>query len=319
MICNYLRPQDVLNLAQTCKSLSDNAIETLYRQHAYRAIHWACTHGTLSPLASWLRFHVHIDHYLDVSREESFGCNSAANTAAVVLCRPTPLILALAWGRFDVAEYLILSGANVNLPEGGGFDDNKRLFQPSRWFPIHFAVLQAQSPDRARSAIRVLKRLLDGGASANQQTLEGSPSTTTLTPLAQVMSSNAPLEALQLLLVYGADPLTMITTRVSWSNDGSLLIETLLRKCTNQRGGLSGREMACLKDKCALLLFSMPCEQSFNLLLESLKKVFDSPPQALEILYRAEELRVAVGSSRRPPICDRMDVIRGDRYASTIC
>lgn len=187
MICKYLRPQDVLNLAQTCMSLSYEAIETLYRQHTYRAIRWACTHGTLSPLVNCLRFRVSLDQYLDPSRDTSFGCNSAANTAAAVLSRPTtPLILALAWGRCDVAEYLIGCGANVHLPEGA-IDDSDTFLQYPRWFPIHFAVLQTQSPDRAKSAIRVLKRLLDSGASAGQQTLEASPFTTTLTPLAQVM------------------------------------------------------------------------------------------------------------------------------------
>lgn len=342
MICNHLRSHDMLNLAQTCKTLSNEALEALYQQHSYYAIRWACMRGTIYPLRNCLRFNIPLNQYLDVSQDRSYDYSFVANTTAVVL----------AMGRFDVAEYLIEKGANVNLPEGP-LEDNDTFLQSSRWFPIHFALLQSQSTDRAKSAIRVLKKLLHCGAPANQQTREASPFTTTRTPLAQVMyvlllspsqdklipyphlsvrrarrtnislflvvrSSNAPLEALQLLIVYGADLLTMITTRVSSSKGRDILVDILLRQGADQRfGGFGGRDWVRLKDKCALLLFSMPCEQSFNILLGSLRTILNSPPQVLEILYRAEGLRVAVGSSRQPPICDRLKAIRSGRYAST--
>ncbi|KAK7987068.1 hypothetical protein PG988_002056 [Apiospora saccharicola] len=178
----------MLSLAQTCKSLSDDVVETLYQLHSYDAIRWACTRGTLYPLRNCLRFNLSFNQYLDVSpQDEPFDYSMAVNTAAVVLFGPTPLILALAHGRFEVAEYLIENGALVNMPEGGLDSDHRFLPYSSRWFPIHFALLQTQSTDRAEGAWRVLKKLLDCGASPNQQALDSRPFAVPRTPLAQVM------------------------------------------------------------------------------------------------------------------------------------
>ncbi|KAK8064459.1 hypothetical protein PG994_007097 [Apiospora phragmitis] len=125
MICSYLSPQDMVNLARACTVLSDNVLETLYRQNRCSAIRWACTRGTLHPLMNCLRFDIPLDRHLDVSQDRSFSCTSAAAATAVVLFKPTPLILALASGRVYVAEFLIEQGAGVNLPEGIiAVDDN---------------------------------------------------------------------------------------------------------------------------------------------------------------------------------------------------
>ncbi|KAK8017012.1 hypothetical protein PG993_015201 [Apiospora rasikravindrae] len=182
--CSFLGPQDILNLAQTCTRFSDNVVETLYRQHHSSAIVWACTRDTFHPLINCLRFNIPLERHLDTSQGRTF--NSA--TTAVVLLKPTPLILALARGRLRAAEFLIDQGADVNMPEGAPDDGGDASFLPSfRWYPIHFAVLLTQSPERAADALLVLRKLLNHGASVNQKTLEARPFAIPRTPLSQVM------------------------------------------------------------------------------------------------------------------------------------
>jgi ankyrin repeat protein len=92
----------------------------------------------------------------------------------------TPLGLACYFGQFEVARYLVLKGADVNLPSDNGF----------RVFPIHSAA--------AGSYTEIARMLIDNGANVNVKQQAG---TTPLHSAAQ----NGNLELLILLLENGAD------------------------------------------------------------------------------------------------------------------
>ncbi|KAK7961683.1 uncharacterized protein PG986_002508 [Apiospora aurea] len=275
----------MLNLAQTCKGFSGDVVETLYRQHRSSAILWACTRDKVSPLMNCVRFNIPLDQHLDVSRYRRSSYNFAP-TAPVILSKPTPLILALASSRLRAAEFLIEQGA-----------------ASSRWYPIHFAVLLTQSPEREDDALRILKKLLDHGASANQKTLEARPLAIPRTPLAQVMPSTAPLEAMDLLLKHGADPLTMLAW-VGRGHRATRLLDILLQSGARQRRAAGSRGTGLLMAKCTSLLLQMPCNYTFSRLLESMVTEL-SLLQVSHILRKIGEMEMqAASDSSRAATCE---------------
>jgi ankyrin repeat protein len=92
----------------------------------------------------------------------------------------TALGLACYFGQFEVARYLVLKGADVNLPSNNGFNV----------FPIHSAA--------AGNYTNVVRMLVDNGAQVNVKQQAGS------TPLHSA-AQNGNLEMLILLLEQGAD------------------------------------------------------------------------------------------------------------------
>ena len=92
----------------------------------------------------------------------------------------TPLGLACYFGQFEVARYLVLKGANVNLPSNNGFNV----------YPIHSAA--------AGSYTDILRMLIDNGAIVNVKQQAGA------TPLHSA-AQNGNLEMLILLLEHGAE------------------------------------------------------------------------------------------------------------------
>lgn len=92
----------------------------------------------------------------------------------------TPLGLACYFGQFEVARYLVLKGANVNLPSNNGFNV----------FPIHSAA--------AGNYTDIVRLLIDNEANVNVKQQAG------VTPLHSA-AQNGNLEMLILLLEKGAD------------------------------------------------------------------------------------------------------------------
>jgi ankyrin repeat protein len=92
----------------------------------------------------------------------------------------TPLGLACYFGQFEVARYLVLKGADVNLPSNNGF----------HVFPIHSAA--------ASSYTDIARMLIDNGAMVNVKQQAGA------TPLHSA-AQNGNLELLILLLENGAE------------------------------------------------------------------------------------------------------------------
>ncbi len=92
----------------------------------------------------------------------------------------TPLGLACYFGQFEVARYLVLKGADVNLPSDNGF----------RVFPIHSAA--------AGNYNEIARMLIDNGANVNVKQQAGA------TPLHSA-AQNGNLELLIMLLENGAD------------------------------------------------------------------------------------------------------------------
>jgi len=91
----------------------------------------------------------------------------------------TPLGLACYFGQFEVARYLVLKGADVNLPSNNGFNV----------FPIHSAA--------AGNYTDIVRMLVDNGAQVNVRQQAGA------TPLHSA-AQNGNLELLILLLEHGA-------------------------------------------------------------------------------------------------------------------
>jgi ankyrin repeat protein len=92
----------------------------------------------------------------------------------------TPLGLACYFGQFEVARYLVLKGADVNLPSNNGFNV----------FPIHSAA--------AGNYTEITRMLVDNGANVNVRQQAGA------TPLHSA-AQNGNLELLILLLEHGAE------------------------------------------------------------------------------------------------------------------
>lgn len=92
----------------------------------------------------------------------------------------TPLGLACYFGQFEVARYLVLKGAEVNLPSDNGFNV----------FPIHSAA--------AGNYVDIVRMLIDNGAWVNVRQQAGA------TPLHSA-AQNGNLEMLILLLEHGAE------------------------------------------------------------------------------------------------------------------
>ena len=92
----------------------------------------------------------------------------------------TPLGLACYFGQFEVARYLVLKGADVNLPSNNGF----------HVFPIHSAA--------ASSYTDIARMLIENGAMVNVKQQAGA------TPLHSA-AQNGNLELLILLLENGAE------------------------------------------------------------------------------------------------------------------
>jgi ankyrin repeat protein len=92
----------------------------------------------------------------------------------------TPLGLACYFGRFEVARYLVLKGADVNLPSNNGF----------QVFPLHSAA--------AGNYTDIARMLIDNGAQVNIRQQAGA------TPLHSA-AQNGNLELLILLLEHGAE------------------------------------------------------------------------------------------------------------------
>jgi ankyrin repeat protein len=92
----------------------------------------------------------------------------------------TALGLACYFGQFEVARYLVLKGANVNLPSNNGFNV----------FPIHSAA--------AGNYTDIVRLLIDNDANVNVKQQAG------VTPLHSA-AQNGNLEMLILLLEKGAD------------------------------------------------------------------------------------------------------------------
>jgi len=92
----------------------------------------------------------------------------------------TPLGLACYFGQFEVARYLVLKGADVNLPSNNGF----------HVFPIHSAA--------AGNYTDIARMLVDNGAQVNVKQQAGA------TPLHSA-AQNGNLELLILLLEHGAE------------------------------------------------------------------------------------------------------------------
>ncbi len=92
----------------------------------------------------------------------------------------TPLGLACYFGQFEIARYLVLKGADVNLPSNNGF----------HVYPIHSAA--------AGNYIDIVRMLIDHGALVNVKQQAGS------TPLHSA-AQNGNLDMLILLLEHGAE------------------------------------------------------------------------------------------------------------------
>ncbi|MDB5109426.1 MAG: hypothetical protein JWR67_540 [Mucilaginibacter sp.] len=92
----------------------------------------------------------------------------------------TPLGLACYFGQFEVARYLVLKGADVNLPSNNGFNV----------YPIHSAA--------AGNYTEIVRMLLDKGALVNVKQQAGA------TPLHSA-AQNGNLEMLILMLEKGAE------------------------------------------------------------------------------------------------------------------
>ena len=92
----------------------------------------------------------------------------------------TPLGLASYFGQFEVARYLVLKGADVNLPSNNGFNV----------FPIHSAA--------AGNHTDIVKLLVTNGANVNVKQQAG------VTPLHSAAQNGNP-DMLILLLEHGAD------------------------------------------------------------------------------------------------------------------
>ncbi|PWK80525.1 ankyrin repeat protein [Mucilaginibacter oryzae] len=95
----------------------------------------------------------------------------------------TALGLACYFGRFDVARYLVMNGANVNLPSNNGFNV----------FPIHSAA--------AGSYTEIARMLIENGAQVNVVQQAGA------TPLHSA-AQNGNLDLIILLLENGAEVYT---------------------------------------------------------------------------------------------------------------
>lgn len=92
----------------------------------------------------------------------------------------TPLGLACYFGQFEVARYLVLKGADVNLPSNNGF----------HVFPIHSAT--------AGNYTDIARMLIENGAQVNVKQQAGA------TPLHSA-AQNGNLELLIMLLEHGAE------------------------------------------------------------------------------------------------------------------
>jgi len=92
----------------------------------------------------------------------------------------TPLGLACYFGQYDIARYLVLKGADVNLPSNNGF----------KVYPLHSAA--------AGNYTRIAKMLIENGANINVKQQAGA---TALHSAAQ----NGNIELLILLMEHGAD------------------------------------------------------------------------------------------------------------------
>lgn len=132
-----------------------------------------------------------INYIKDLSLFEAAAAGKFDDVAHLVNTRPhaiddyaedgfTALGLACYFGRFDVARYLVLKGANVNLQSNNGFNV----------FPIHSAA--------AGSYTDIARMLIDNGAKVNVVQQAGA------TPLHSA-AQNGNLELIILLLESGAE------------------------------------------------------------------------------------------------------------------
>ena len=132
-----------------------------------------------------------LKYVTDISLFEAAAAGKLAEIANLIYKQPesvneyakdgfTPLGLACYFGHYDVARYMVLKGADVNLPSSNGF----------KVYPLHSAC--------AGNYTRTARMLIENGALINVKQQAGA------TPLHSA-AQNGNLELLVLLLEHGAE------------------------------------------------------------------------------------------------------------------
>jgi hypothetical protein len=175
----------------------------LYKKKAHtdKALYWACSEGRLST--------VQRVHESGRSLDETFGYTNRWDKRNIARPRFTPLNSAISAGHFDIAQFLVEHGANVNIPDDSGYADQSCF----KVHPINNALIKLRKVEQPAgwdiaAATGLVELLLGCGAFANQiSLLPPHPLTgeqAKLRPLCQAMCEGVPAETARLLLASGA-------------------------------------------------------------------------------------------------------------------
>ncbi|KAL2174616.1 ankyrin repeat-containing domain protein [Thermothelomyces heterothallicus CBS 202.75] len=220
LICNRLYQADLLHLALTCRTFANIAIPLMYTRDVADfdclALRWACTFGIAATLERSLSFGASPSHVF--SAGSHVKCRWVLTEpvtspfSAHILCG-TPLSAAIVANEPEIVRLLIEHGVDVNAPDPKASDmAYSQYFEIL--FPINFAMGTPDMldfPAFQPGNTQIVRRLLEAGADPNQYTFGPTPHYPFIgfegfTPLLMAMQPQVPVETVELLLEYGADP-----------------------------------------------------------------------------------------------------------------
>jgi len=219
MILEPLYQADLYHLAVTCRALSCITIPILYTRDVDNfdclALRWSCTFGIIPTLERSLAAGASTNRRFD--DYSAFDCHWLLGGEPFGFAYDTALKTAICANQASAVQALCSKGVDVNTPDHGIHPWREGYW--SRFYPIHWAL---GSPDIPVDASRIepgnptiVRCLLDAGADPNQNTVPPvgqsqewySRAHGFATPLLMAMQSTVPVETVELLLEYGADPL----------------------------------------------------------------------------------------------------------------
>ncbi|KAK4147353.1 uncharacterized protein C8A04DRAFT_34098 [Dichotomopilus funicola] len=204
LVCYRLYQADLLHLAQSCRSLTNVALDVLYARDVSQfdclSVRWACALGVVPALERAFRHGASPNH--EFGPFSHFMCKWPS-------C-DTPLATAIVANQIGIIDCLINHGVDTNWAGLYATPDDYNSIHDCM-FPMHWAMgapgLLPNSP-HVPGNVEVLRRLLDAGADPNIETLPRSDSSRPrgFTPLLMAMQPTVSVETVELLLERGAKP-----------------------------------------------------------------------------------------------------------------
>ncbi|KAL2167702.1 hypothetical protein VTG60DRAFT_921 [Thermothelomyces hinnuleus] len=219
-ICDRLYQADLLHLALTCRTFANIAIPLMYTRDVADfdclALRWACTFGIVATLERSLSFGASPSHVFSAGSHVKcrwvLAKPGTSPFSSHILC-DTPLSTAIVANEPEIVRLLIEHDVDVNAPDPKASD---RAY--SQYFEILFPInLAMGTPDMLDfhafqpGNTQIVRRLLEAGADPNQYTFGPTPHYPFIgfegfTPLLMAMQPQVPVETVEFLLEYGADP-----------------------------------------------------------------------------------------------------------------